>query len=46
MILLSVLAVFLTWWLQDPERKQVEDVANDVGPVAMFGLAIYAIYAM
>lgn len=29
MILLSFLAVFLTWWLQDSERKQVEDVTND-----------------
>ncbi|PNF32548.1 hypothetical protein B7P43_G02420 [Cryptotermes secundus] len=29
MILLSFLAVFLTWWLQDTDRKQVEDVEND-----------------
>lgn len=43
MILLSFLAVLLTWWLQDTEQKQVEDVANDVGLAVTFGLAIYAL---
>jgi len=31
MILFSFLAVFLTWWLQDSERKHREDDTNVVG---------------
>lgn len=42
MILLSSLAVFLTWWLEDTGGERVEDVTNDVGPALIFGLAMYA----
>jgi hypothetical protein len=45
MILLSFLAVFLTWWLQDTERKDV-GVTNDVGPAITFGFAMYTIYLL
>ena len=31
-ILLSFLAVFITWWLLDSERKHPEDDTNHVGP--------------
>jgi hypothetical protein len=41
MILLSFLAIFLAWGLQDTDRNQA-DVANDVGPAVAFGLTIYA----
>jgi hypothetical protein len=42
MILLSFVAVFLTWWLQDTEGKRVE-VTNDVGPALTFGLAMHGV---
>jgi len=31
-ILLSFLAVFVTWWLLDSDRKHPEDDKNNVGP--------------
>jgi Na+/melibiose symporter-like transporter len=35
-ILLSFLAVFLTWWLLDSERKHPQDDTNHVGPALTF----------
>jgi hypothetical protein len=31
-IVLSFLAVFVTWWLLDSDRKHPEDDKNNVGP--------------